>query len=181
MDYSIRLVYVDTKYIRYLYHYDNHVMFNKGQRRPYIGILFTVKGHKYYAPLTHPKEKFKAMKNSEDFMKIAGGALGAINFNNMIPVRDEAVKIIDISQVADMKYKLLLIQQIKFFDDNETEIINKATKLYKAYKSKKLRKTVAIRCCNFMLLEQKSKFYDPNYKPVNRNNTTHQVNKNKSK
>lgn len=162
---SIRLVNVDSKYIRFLFAADNHVMYNKGQKRPYIGILFEVKGHKYYAPLTHPKPKFKNMKNTEDFMKIKGGDLGAINFNNMIPVRNEAVKVINVSNIVDSKYKLLLIQQIEFFDDNETEIINRATKLYRSYKNGRLRKTVAARCCNFTVLENRAKFYNPNYVP----------------
>ena len=163
MERMIRLVYVDSKYIKFLYSFDKRVMYNKGQRRPYLGILFEVKGHKYYAPLTHPKEKFKTMKNSEDFMRIKGGTLGAINFNNMIPVNESSITRINVSEIEDVKYKLLLINQIEFFDDNETEIVNRATKLYKAYRSKKLRKAVADRCCNFMVLEKKSKIYNPNY------------------
>lgn len=167
MEKLIKLVYVDDKYIRFLYSFDKKVMYNKGQKRPYIGILFEVRGHKYYAPLTHPKEKFKTMKNSEDFMRINGGTLGAINFNNMIPVVDNSINIIDIAQVEDIKYKMLLINQLKFFDRKDTDIINRATKLYKAYKSKNLRKSVYERCCNFMLLEKKSKEYNPNFVPKN--------------
>lgn len=161
---SIRLVNVSSNYIRYLYKYDNKVMYNKGQKRPYIGILFDVKGHKYYAPLTHPKEKFTKMKNDVDFMRIRAGKYGAINFNNMIPVVDSEVKIVDVHAVSDLKYKLILIQQIIFFDEYETEIINKATKLYKAYNKGTLRDSVKNRCCNFKLLESVSKKYDPNFK-----------------
>ncbi len=175
MERLIKLVYVDDKYIRFLFSFDKRVMYNKGQKRPYLGILFEVRGNKYYAPLTHPKEKFKSMRNSEDFMRIEGGTLGAINFNNMIPVVDSSVNIIDVSQIEDVKYKLLLINQIKFFDRKDTEIINRATKLYKAYRNKKLRKTVYDRCCNFFVLEKKSKLYNPNYilkqkkKPIDKN------------
>lgn len=164
MDKMVKLVYVESKYIQYLYKFDNKVMYNKGQRRPYLGILFTVRGHKYYAPLTHPKEKFLSMKNTEDFMKIAGGQYGAINFNNMIPVVDSAIIPILVRNILDKKYKVLLINQIEFFNEHDTEIINKATKLYKNYKNKKLRKEVARRCCNFAVLEEKSKQYNPNFK-----------------
>ena len=164
MERMVKLVYVDSKFIRYLYHYDNHVMYNKGQRRPYIGILFQVKSLKYYSPLTHPKEKFKTMKNSEDFMRIKGGELGAINFNNMIPIRNEALIPINVSEIEDKKYKMLLINQMKFFDDHETDIVNRATKLYKAFKNNTLRKSVKIRCCNFPLLEKQAKRYDANFK-----------------
>lgn len=165
----IKLVYVESKYIQYLYNFDKKVMYNKGQKRPYLGILFMVKGHKYYAPLSHPKEKFISMKNTEDFMKIAGGLYGAINFNNMIPIVDSAIIPIKVREVTDWKYKLLLINQIEFFNEHDTEIINKATKLYKNYNSKKLRKEVARRCCNFTLLETKSKQYNPNFQPKKSN------------
>ncbi len=167
MNKIIRLVYVDSKYIRYLFHFDKHVMYNKGQRRPYIGILFEVRGHKFYAPLTHPKEKFKSMKNDVDFMRIKGGELGAINFNNMIPVCSEAVKPINTSQIEDQKYKMLLINQLKFFDEHELDIVNRATKLYKAFIKGTLRPAVKNRCCDFLLLEQKAKKYIPNYTPKN--------------
>lgn len=160
----IRLVLVDEKYIRFLYKFDNKVMFNKGQKRPYIGILFEVRGHKYYAPLSHPKEKFKKMRNSEDFMKIKGGELGAINFNNMIPIVGGAAEIIDIAKIEDIKYKLLLINQIEFFDEFETRIIDRATRLYNSYRNKKLRKEVYDRCCDFKKLEVAAKKYDPNFK-----------------
>lgn len=160
----IRIVTISNKYIKYLYHFDNKVMYNKGQKRPYIGILFEVKGQKFYAPLSHPKEKFKQMKNDVDFMRIKAGELGAINFNNMIPVHKSAVTIIDISKVEDIKYKMLLINQLKFFDDHELDIVNRATKLYKSYKTNTLRPSVYNRCCNFLLLEEKSKKFNPNFK-----------------
>jgi len=166
----IHIVNVHDKYIKYLYHYDNRVMYNKGQKRPYIGIVFEVRGHKYYAPLTSPKPKYLQMQNTEDFMRINGGKLGAINFNNMIPVRDEAVCPLDVLKVKDEKYRYLLLQQIKWFDNHDTEIINRATKLYRGYKNKKLRKSVSIRCCNFGILEKYALQYNPNYKKKYTNN-----------
>ncbi len=161
---TVRLVHVDSKYINYLFKFDKHVMYNKGQRRPYIGILFEVRGHKYYAPLTHPKEKFINMKNDVDFMRIEGGKLGAINFNNMIPVVDSAVKKINTREIMDWKYKLLIINQISFFDEHDTEIVDRATKLYKSIVRHTARKAVQERCCNFQLLEKKSALYNPNFK-----------------
>ena len=159
----VRLVYVESKYIQYLFKFDKHVMYNKGQKRPYIGILFEVRGHKYYAPLTHPKPKFLTMKNDVDFMRIAGGKYGAINFNNMIPVVDSAVIKVDTNKINDWKYKILLINQIEFFDDHDTEIVDRATKLYKSVIRKTARQAVLDICCNYLLLEQKAKKYDPNF------------------
>ena len=150
----INLVYIDGKFISYLFKFDKHVMYNKGQKRPYIGVLFEIKGHKYYAPLTHPKEKFKTMKNDVDFMRIKGGELGAINFNNMIPVHNSAIIPINVSEIKDLKYKMLLINQLKFFDAHEVDILSKASKLYRSFKNKTLRQALQIRCCDFIKLEK---------------------------
>lgn len=87
----IKIILVSEKYINYLFKFDNNVRYNKGESRPYIGILLEVNGNKYYAPLSSPKPKFLKMKNCEDFMRIDSGKLGAINFNNMIPLVDSAI------------------------------------------------------------------------------------------
>ena len=58
-----------------------------------------------------------------------------------------------------------MINQLKFFDDQETEILNKGVKLYKSYKNGTLREQVKIRCCNFPYLEKLVRKYDPNYQP----------------
>ena len=70
--------------------YDNKVAYNKFEKelRPFIGVLFTINECEYFAPLSSPKPKYLKMKNTIDFFKIDGDKLGAINFNNMIPVKD---------------------------------------------------------------------------------------------
>ncbi len=159
---KIQIIYVSDKYIKYLSKYDNKVRFNKGQKRPYIGILFEVESNKYYAPLSSPREKFFAMKNNDDFIKIDGGKLGAINLNNMIPIHDSAIININFDNINDFKYKLLLLNQLDFFNKNADKIIKKATNLYEGYKNGRLRKEVFKRCCNFVKLEKYVQLYTPN-------------------
>lgn len=48
------------------------------------------------------------MKNTKDFRKINQGIYGAINFNNMIPVVESALILIDIDALEDSKYQRLL-------------------------------------------------------------------------
>ena len=52
------------------------------------------------------------MKNSIDFYKIDSGKLGAINFNNMIPIPEQEYTYIDIFNTGDneieRKYNKLL-------------------------------------------------------------------------
>ena len=59
----------------------------KKELRPFIGVLFEINECKYFAPLSSPKPKYKTMKTTLDFLKISNADLGAINFNNMLPVR----------------------------------------------------------------------------------------------
>ncbi len=156
----IKIVYVTDKYTNYLRQFDNKVCFNKGESRPYIGILFKVKNHKYYAPLSSPKQKHLTMKNSEDMMKIDAGKLGVINFNNMIPVVKDSIINFNILDEKNLKYRQLLIKQAIFFKDNEIKILNRATNLYNSYNKGTLRQEVRQRCCNYTLLEQKSKLFN---------------------
>ena len=76
--------------------YDAKVADNKKGKRPYVGVVLEIEGIKYYTPFTSPKEKHRKMKNTKDFRKINHGIYGAINFNNMIPVVDSALLLIDI-------------------------------------------------------------------------------------
>jgi protein AbiQ len=152
------MVYVDNKFIDYLYNFDKRVMWNKSSR-PYIGIVFQVKNHEYYAPLSSPKEKFLQMHNDIDLLLIKGGELGAICFNNMIPVNRHVVTPIKIAEVADKRYQILLSKQLRFFNDNQTKILHKADNLYRLFKTKRLEKRVFIRCCNFTKLEEFAVLY----------------------
>ncbi len=85
------IVQVDYKYCDYLRKYDKRVPYNSGikRNRPFIGVLFMVGEIEYFTPLSSPKEKHQKMKNNIDFIKLSGGKLGAINFNNMIPVKKD--------------------------------------------------------------------------------------------
>ena len=52
-----------------------------------------------------------------DFFKIKDGELGAVNFNNMIPVTDKNYTLVDLNKetltIAELKYQKLLKEQLK--------------------------------------------------------------------
>lgn len=85
---KILLVRIDSKYCDYLRKFDDKVPYNydKKQLRPFVGVLFKVNNCSYFAPLSSPKPKHIKLKNKLDFLKIDDDKLGAINFNNMLPV-----------------------------------------------------------------------------------------------
>ena len=158
---KLRLVKVNSYYCDYLRKFDNKVSYNKYQKelRPFIGVLFKIKNMEYFAPLTSPKPKHLKMKNNIDFLKIDGGKLGAINFNNMIPVSSNDYEIIYFNSKPfieyDEKYQELLKDQLDWLNKNYIQVKDKSYKLYNFYITKRLNKNVMNRCCNFKLLEQK--------------------------
>lgn len=89
---------VKTEYCDFLRKQDPRVPYTMDKKsiRPFVGIVFTVNGYSYYAPLTSPKPKHLHMKNQMDFLKIDGGNWGAINLNNMIPVPENCLKKVEL-------------------------------------------------------------------------------------
>ena len=59
---------VDTRYCDFLRKTDPLVPYTKDEKagRPFVGIVFSVNGFHYYAPLTSPKPKHLQMKNQID-------------------------------------------------------------------------------------------------------------------
>lgn len=160
------LVKIDYKYCNYLRKFDNKVPYNmdKKELRPFIGVLFEINKCKYFAPLSSPKEKHKTMRSSIDFLKIDNGNLGAINFNNMIPVADGNIIDLDLDDKPknkkELKYYKLLTEQLFWLNRNHTKVFLRSRNLYNKYKNKDLNKNIIKRCCNFPLLEEKCKEYN---------------------
>ena len=104
------------------------------------------------------------MHNNIDFVKIDKGRLGAINFNNMIPVQRENYEIIDLNRKHlnkdEANYQELLKDQLKWLNENYIQIIFKADNLYALYLGKLLPENIMDRCCNFKLLEKKCREYN---------------------
>ena len=162
---NLRIVRIDSDYCDYLRKYDNKVAYNKFEKelRPFIGILFKIDECEYFAPLSSPKPKHKKMKNKLDFLKIDNGELGAVNFNNMIPVLEKCYCLVDLNKktltLEEYKYQKLLKEQLDWLNSNYIQIYNKSYKLYQLYNNGKLPDNIKNRCCNFKLLEEKCKKY----------------------
>lgn len=155
---KLKIYKIRDSYIDFLRKFDSeNVKYNKKEKRPYIGILLQIEKLKYFAPLASPKPKHKRMKNNIDFVKIDNGDKGVINLNNMIPVVDEAIILYDILNEEDEKYKNLLLDQLKFINQNADKIVVKAKKLY--HKVTNFDTHLNKRCVKFKLLEEKCILY----------------------
>jgi len=121
--------------------------------RPFIGILLEINDIKYFAPLSSPKEKYLKMKSKLDFLRIDGGKLGAINFNNMISVKDYNIIKLDLDNDvfndSERKYIKLLKEQIYWLNRNNEKLYSRAILLYDSYNKGILDEKIADRCCNF--------------------------------
>ncbi len=137
---------------------------NEKELRPFIGILFRIDTCEYFAPLSSPKPKHKNMKNTLDFFKIKDGELGAVNFNNMIPVSTNNYTLVDLNKetltIEELKYQRLLREQLTWLNANYNQVKNKSLKLYQLYNNEKLPQNIKSRCCNFKLLEEKCREYN---------------------
>ena len=166
MIWNLKIVRVNSEYCDYLRNFDNKVSYNKYEKelRPFIGILFKINSCEYFAPLSSPKEKHKNMKNTVDFFKIKNGELGAVNFNNMIPVKENNYTLVDLNKetltISELKYQKLLREQLVWLNANYIQVKNKSLKLYKLYITGKLSENIKARCCNFMVLEEKCLEYN---------------------
>ncbi len=163
---SLLLVRIDSDYCDYLRKFDNKVPynFNDKELRPFIGVLFKINNLMYFAPLSSPKPKHLKLKSKLDFLKIDNGKLGAINFNNMLPVTKNNIMKINLDKKCrtkkEEKYTKLLKEQIYWLNRNDEKLYNRSKKLYEKYTNKTLDKNIAKRCCNFKLLEEKCKEYN---------------------
>ena len=167
MNSNLRLVIIDSKYCDFLRKFDKKVPYNyhKKKNRPFVGVLFKIDNLEYFAPLSSPKPKHKLMHDMIDFLRIDGGKLGVVNFNNMIPVSKSEYSLIDFNKISDLfgkNYVLLLKNQIYWLIRHDEKLYRKSKKIYKDYIKGKLNKKIKERCCNFKLLEEKCKEYNEN-------------------
>lgn len=113
--------------------------------------------------MSSPKAKHLKMKNTLDFYKIDSGKLGAINFNNMIPVPTSEYIFINVNNNVSTKdeanYQELVKNQLRWLNDNKFNLRKRAQNLYERSINNKLPKIVEKRCCDFRLLEEKCFLY----------------------
>lgn len=162
----INIYYVKENFINFLKSFDGNVRSNYNERRPYVGIIFTIDNYDYYIPLSSPKNKHLNMKNNIDFHKIDGGNKGVINFNNMLPVLNSEAILVNINSLDD-EYKNLLNEQLIFIKKHQNLLRKKAKKLYYLMQEddenlSNHQRQVKQRCINFKKLEMIISAYDVN-------------------
>lgn len=168
------LVKVKEEYVNYLRKYDNKVQINsralQKENKPFVGILFKVKGLKYFVPISsNGKEKLNKMFDNyiktgkkpidlffiEEMENNKRKMISVLNLNNMIPVCDSAIIYYDLNK--DKNYHLLR-KEIEFCNKNKEIIISNSKRIYNAVTTHSWS-SLENRCCNFKILEEKCMEY----------------------
>lgn len=160
---DIKFYEIDEQYINYLSQFAPHLFHNKQSnqqhKRKYIGILLSINGYDYFAPLSSFKPKHQTMKERVDFIKV--GDYAVINLNNMFPAAAQYCKFIDFSKEHDLNYQKLLQAEYRIIRVKQDKILKNAATLYE-HKIKNGNTTGLAKICNdFVLLEEKAKLFKP--------------------
>ena len=137
-----RFVAITDEYIQYLQKAEPHVMSNKiderTYHRKYVGIVEELNGFKYFVPLSSPKTKdYENGKIRKDslitiYIKDSKNLFATLRFNNMIPVPESEIINFNLNDEGDLKYKLIVFNELYFIRQNSTKIEKTASNLYKA-------------------------------------------------
>lgn len=161
---SLRIYRISDHYIRYLNSWEPKVQYNKGARRPYVGIVFSFGGFKYFVPMESPKPNHEKIKPGKHIIKLANGKYGILGFNNMVPVHKDALIEFDFNTEPDEKYRELLKRQASLCNRIKADILNHAQMTYFDVVNNKNKFLMGI-SCDFRKLEKACKLYDKDYKP----------------
>ena len=165
---NLKLYKITDHYVRYLNSKDSKVQYNKGAKRPYVGIVFTFGGFQYFVPMESPKANHKNIKPGKHIIKLDSGKYGMLGFNNMIPVHKDALIDFDINKEKDFKYRALLQHQAAICNRMKADILNHAQMTYFDVVTGKNKFLIQI-SCDFKKLERACKLYDKNFVPKTKN------------
>jgi len=136
---DLKFYTVSTAYLDHLQAVEPKVYYSTGDgyisAKPYIGIVLDVAGHKFIAPLTSYKPKQDGIKSSSfSVFKLhergnPSNKLGMISLNNMIPILDAEISLLDLNAQKE-NYRRMLYKQFEFIKANSDEIKDRAAKLH---------------------------------------------------
>ena len=147
---------VDNDYRNYLRKYEPRVSMKEERR--FYGILVTNNGIDYCIPFTC-KIKKRSTKLTIN-IRNKGGIIAQLLINNMIPVKEEVISIVD---VKNDKQKEYLNNEIIYLRKETiiNEILEKTEKVLKILEDEKHSDYQFFKqiCCDYQLLEQKCQEY----------------------
>ena len=164
---KLNLYRVSDKYINYLRKFESKIYDNKEEirihERKYVGIVLTINGFNYYIPMSSPKKSDyldineKIIRNdTKTIIRIhEGGRLyGTLRISNMIPVPITELEPYIVSNEKDLKYKEVILGELRYINANSNKIIKYAKTVYNQ-KIKNIDIGYIKNTVDFKLLEEK--------------------------
>ena len=74
---NLFICHISERYISFLHSRDFRVPFNKGQRRPYVGVVLTVGSFRYFVPMESPKPNHANLKPGKHILTVAASVFSA--------------------------------------------------------------------------------------------------------
>ena len=183
---KLTFVNIDQNYLKYLHEHCHEVYYKPigYDNKPYIGILINNDENQYVIPLSSAKDKHRFWKNIETdrfliyeirnkksllpnavYKENSDGSIeqifSVIDLKKMIPIKDGVYTKVNMTitpedSIETRNYKNLMDKEFSFCLKILPLIIQKASKLY----DKQINTGIVTKfCCDFKLLEEKSKEY----------------------
>lgn len=168
----MKLYSISDDYIKYLRDKFKLVYSNKEDvriyTRKYLGVVFEIGEHKYYIPLSSPKDKHDYIfvdgkktirKDSLIVMRIVSKSedkeelKGTLQIGTMIPVPDSEIELYDVDGETNRAYKDLILEELIYIRKNEDKIIKNAKILYSKKKAGDKNNKVVANCLDFIAVE----------------------------
>lgn len=166
---KLNLYSVSDKYINYLRQFDDKIYDNKEEirthERKYLGVVLTVNEFNYYIPMSSPKNsdyidisKKIIRKDTKTIIRIYEGnrLYGTLRISNMIPVLITELEPYMVSNETDLKYKEVILGELRYINNNSNRIIKYAKTVYNQ-KIKNMDIGYIKNTVDFKLLEEKLK------------------------
>lgn len=166
---KLNLYSVSDKYINYLRQFDDKIYDNKEEirthERKYLGVVLTVNEFNYYIPMSSPENsdyidisKKIIRKDTKTIIRIYEGnrLYGTLRISNMIPVPITELEPYMVSNETDLKYKEVILGELRYINNNSNRIIKYAKTVYNQ-KIKNMDIGYIKNTVDFKLLEEKLK------------------------
>ncbi len=122
-----------------------------------FGAVLEINTVKYYVSVS----SFSKKQEANILIRVPGDKKeikGSLRFNYMIPVPDFCLERLEIKNIEDKNYRLLLNKEYRFCINNEDRIRKKAEKIYYMVKNNK-KQILTDNSCDFQILEEAYKEY----------------------
>ena len=152
---------ITEKYKNYLRTFDKRV--SEKENRKFYGIIVTKNNVDYYIPFTSKVNKKTNSRLTVNIKDTKNRIIAKLLLNNMIPVVEEEAIKVDINK---SKYKDYYNAEIEYLRNNKAknELIKKIQTIFDVLNSPNDNRYEFFKkiCCDFKLLEEKSKQWQKN-------------------